>query len=493
LLATPFSVSPALARPAPDSFADLAAKLLPSVVNISTTQTVKSERGGREKGDRGDKDKSERSTPEMPQFPPGSPFEDFFKDFFNRNTPRGGRPEALPRKATSLGSGFIIDAGGLVVTNNHVIADADEITVILQDDTNLKAEVVGRDTKTDIAVLRVKTDKPLTAAAWGDSDAARVGDWVLAIGNPFGLGGTVTAGILSARQRDINSGAYDDFLQTDASINRGNSGGPLFNMDGQVIGINTAIYSPSGGSIGIGFAIPANSAKAIAMQLLSPEHTVHRGWLGVRIQAVTDEIAESLGLDKPKGALVASVTENGPAQAAGLQPGDVILRFDGKAVVDMKHLPRLVAETAVDKQVHVTVWRKRKEQNLDVKVGKLVETEQVSASEPRRGKAPKEDSDTLTTLGMTLANLTPDLKEKFSLADDAKGVVVVDVTKDGPGAEKGLKAGDVIMEAAQEEVKTTGQVARKVDDAKRSGRKSILLLVERQGDLRFVAIRLDQG
>jgi serine protease Do len=278
-----FVSSPATARTAPDSFADLATKLLPSVVNISTTQTTRSDRG------------RERTGPEMPQFPPGSPFEEFFRDFFDHGTPKGGRPETQPRKATSLGSGFIIDPVGYIVTNNHVIADADEITVILHDDTNLKAELIGRDTKTDIAVLKVKTDKPLVAAPWGDSDSARVGDWVLAIGNPFGLGGSVTAGILSARQRDINSGPYDDFLQTDASINRGNSGGPMFNMDGQVIGINTAIYSPSGGSIGIGFAIPSTLAKAVVADLQhEPDHNVHRGWLGVRIQAVTDEIAESL-------------------------------------------------------------------------------------------------------------------------------------------------------------------------------------------------------
>src|ERR1700747_2714395 len=246
---------PAAARPGPDGFADLSARLLPSVVNISTTQTVKLERG------------REHSGPEMPQFPPGSPFEEFFRDFFEHGVPKGGRQEAQPRKGTSLGSGFIIDPAGYVVTNNHVIADADEITVILHDDTNLKAEVVGRDTKTDVALLKVKTDKPLSAITWGDSDAARVGDWVLAIGNPFGLGGSVTAGILSARQRDINSGPYDDFLQTDASINRGNSGGPMFNMDGKVIGINTAIYSPAGGSIGIGFAIPSALAKAVVAEL----------------------------------------------------------------------------------------------------------------------------------------------------------------------------------------------------------------------------------
>ena len=477
----------AAARPAPDGFADLAEKLLPSVVNVSTTQTVKAEHRGGE------------DNPELPQFPPGSPFEEFFKDFLNKNRPHGqgqnqGQPQAESRKATSLGSGFIVDPAGYVVTNNHVIADADEITVILHDNTNLKAELVGRDTKTDIAVLKVKTDKPLVAVQWGDSDKSRVGDWVLAIGNPFGLGGTVTAGILSARQRDINSGPYDDFLQTDASINRGNSGGPMFNMDGQVIGINTAIYSPSGGSIGIGFAIPSALAHEVAEELIrEPDHTVHRGWLGVRIQAVTDEIAESLGLDKAHGALVASVTDNGPAQAAGIQPGDVIVTFDGKKVEDMRHLPRLVAETPVDKVVPVAVWRKRASVDLKVKVGRLQEVETASAETPAKTPTPKAESNSVKALGMTLSSVTPELKEKYSLGDDAKGVVVVDVAKDSPGAEKGLRAGDVIMEAAQEEVKSPTQVAGKVADAKKSGRKSILLLVERQGDLRFVAVRLDQS
>jgi len=473
------------AHPAPDGFADLAEKLLPSVVNISTTQTVKAEQH------------TEKDSPDLPQFPPGSPFEEFFKDFFKHNHQQGqgqGQPQAETRKATSLGSGFIVDAAGYVVTNNHVIADADEITVILHDNTSLKAELIGRDTKTDIAVLKVKTDKPLIAVPWGDSDAARVGDWVLAIGNPFGLGGTVTAGILSARQRDINSGPYDDFLQTDASINRGNSGGPMFNMDGQVIGINTAIYSPSGGSIGIGFAIPSALAHEVVSELITEaDHIVHRGWLGVRIQEVTDEIADSLGLDKARGALVASVSDAGPAQVAGIQPGDVILTFDGKQVTDMRHLPRLVAETPVDKIVPVTVWRKKAQADLKVKVGRLQETETASAETGVKPIPLKSDADTVKALGMTLANVTPELKEKFSLGDDAKGVVVVDVAKDGPGAEKGLRPGDVIMEAAQEEVKSASQVVGKVADAKKSGRKSILLLVERQGDLRFVALRLDQG
>ena len=477
------ALNPAAARPAPDSFADLAAQLLPSVVNISTTQTIKSERG------------REHSGPEIPQFPPGSPFEEFFRDFFDHGLPKGGRQEAQPRKGTSLGSGFIIDSAGYVVTNNHVIADADEITVILHDDTNLKAEVVGRDTKTDIALLKVKTDKPLTAARWGDSDAARVGDWVLAIGNPFGLGGSVTAGILSARQRDINSGPYDDFLQTDASINRGNSGGPMFNMDGEVIGINTAIYSPSGGSIGIGFAIPSSLAKSVVAELQGePDHNVHRGWLGVRIQAVTDEIAESLGLDKARGALVASVSDNGPAQVSGLQAGDVVLSFDGREVNDMRRLPRLVAETPVGKTVDVTLWRKRKENVVQVKVGRLEEGDQQQAStQEATPKGAKDEGAIVKTMGLTLSGITQDLKEKFSLSDDSKGVVVVDVAKDSAAAARGVRPGDLIMEAAQEEVKNPGEVSSKIDEAKKSGRKSILLLVERQGDLRFIALRLDQG
>src|SRR6266436_2312835 len=440
VLAFPAGISWA-ARPAPEGFADLAEKLVPAVVNISTTQTVKPDK------------QRERATPGRPQFPPGSPFEEFFKDFFDRNGQQGDRPEAKPRKATSLGSGFIIDPSGYVVTNNHVIADADEITVILHDDTNLKADLVGRDTKTDVAVLKVKTDKKLPAVIWGDSDKARVGDWVLAVGNPFGLGGSVTAGILSARQRDINSGPYDDFLQTDAAINRGNSGGPMFNMDGQIIGINTAIFSPSGGSIGIGFAIPSTLAKAVVAELQSePDHNVHRGWLGVRIQAVTDEIAESLGLDKARGALIASVNDNGPAQVAGIQAGDVVLSFDGREVNDMRRLPRLVAETPVGKTVPLTLWRKRAENTLQVTVAKLDESDQQQANaQDAPKKATQSNAGVVKTQGLTLSGITTDLKDKFSLADGSKGVVVVDVAKDSPAAAKGVRPGDLIMEAAQEE------------------------------------------
>jgi serine protease Do len=474
-------LGPAAARPAPDGFADLAARLLPAVVNISTTQTLKADSG-------------EHSGSEMPELPPGSPFEQFFHDFFDHGR-QNGEEEAQPRRATSLGSGFIVDPAGYVVTNNHVITDADDITVILHDNTNLKATVVGRDTKTDIALLKVETKKPLPATVWGDSDASRVGDWVLAIGNPFGLGGSVTAGILSARQRDINSGPYDDYLQTDAPINRGNSGGPMFNMDGQVIGINTAIYSPSGGSIGIGFAIPSALAAEVVNELKDErDHTVHRGWLGVRIQTVTDLIAENLGLDKPRGALVASVTPKGPAATAGVEPGDVVLSFNHKPVDDMRQLPRLVAETPVGKTVALTLWRKRQGETVEVRIGQLDEgpVQQANAQE-NSPTAPPANKGFVKTLGLTLSGITPDLKDKFSLGQNAKGVVVVEVANDSAAAEKGFRPGDVIMEAEQTEVKSPDDVAKEITQAKQTGRKSILLLVDRKGDLRFVALRLDQG
>ena len=351
-------VPPATAHPAPDSFADLAQSLLPAVVNVSSSMAAK----------------ASADAPEMPVFPPGSPFEQFFKDFMNRhhggNGGNGGggddngdngdddpgqgpdmapdQPSGHPHRMQSLGSGFIIDPEGYVVTNNHVIEGADEITVTLQDNTTLKATLVGHDDRTDLALLKVQSDKPLPAVKFGDSDAARVGDWVLAIGNPFGLGGSVTAGIVSARGRDIQQGPYDDFIQTDAAINKGNSGGPLFNMAGDVIGINTAILSPSGGSIGLGFAIPSGEARVVVDQLRQ-YHRARRGWLGVRIQQVTPDIAETLGLHGSDGALVAGVNTGGPADRAHLQNGDVILTFNGQKLHEMRTLPRVVAETPIDR------------------------------------------------------------------------------------------------------------------------------------------------
>ncbi len=471
LAVTALLSAPAPAREAPASFAELAEQLLPAVVNISTTQTVQQER-----------------MPEMPQFPPGSPFEDFFKEFFDRE-----RPDMPPRKATSLGSGFIVDPGGYVVTNNHVIADAEEITVILHDDTAYKAQIVGRDSKTDLALLKIDAKEKLPSVPFGDSDTMRVGDWVLAIGNPFGLGGTVTAGIISARARDINAGPYDDFLQTDASINRGNSGGPMFNVDGEVIGINTAIFSPSGGSIGIGFAIPANLAKAVISDIRKFGKT-RRGWLGVRIQSLNDEIAESLGLQESRGALIASLNDGGPAAEAGMKAGDVILRFDGKEVGDMRRLPRIVAETPIGKKVDVAVWRDGKERNLQVMVGELEEEiePEAKAEAPSQDKKPVSGQKAIAALGLTVAAMSPELRDRFELSEEAKGVVVVEVDAQGAAAEKGIRPGDVIVEVSQEAVTSPNEVSDKIEAAREAGRKSVLMLVENERGLRFVAVRLDE-
>jgi serine protease Do len=483
LLALSLVAAPAIAKPAGDGFADLAATLSPAVVNISTTQTIKADKP----------DKGGKNQPAPPQVEPDNPpsgdqnFDDFFKDFFDRQ----GRQPML-RHAISLGSGFIIDPSGLIVTNNHVIADADQITVTLQDGTDHKADIVGKDTKTDLALLRIKTTKPLAAVKFGNSDNMRVGDWVLAIGNPFGLGGTVTAGILSARAREINAGPYDDFLQTDASINRGNSGGPMFNMNGDVIGINTAIYSPSGGSIGIGFAIPSNLAQPIIDQIRQFGHA-RRGWLGVNIQTVNDEIAETLGLDKTRGALVVSVQDDAPAKTAGILPGDIVLTFDGKDVVDMHRLPRIVAETPIDKVVKVSVWRKHALMTLDVKVGELKDAEQTATAATTTQAPAAAPTGVTQVLGLSVANLTPDLRQRFSIAETTAGVVVTDVAGDSPALEKGIHAGDVIVEVSQEEVRNPQQIATKVEEARKQGRKSVLLLVDHQGDLRFVALKLDKS
>ena len=454
------------ARTAPETFADLAEQLSPSVVNISTTQTVEGNAGI-----------------ELPTLPPGSPFEEFFKEFLDKNQPR-----AQKRKATSLGSGFIVDDKGHVATNNHVIQDADQITVILQDETRLPATLVGRDAKTDIAVLKVDPGKAkLPAVKFGDSDAIRVGDWVVAIGNPFGFGGTVTSGIISARGRDINAGPYDDFLQTDAPINRGNSGGPIFDLAGEVIGIATAIFSPSGGSIGIGFAIPANSARPVIQQLI--EHgEVKRGWLGVRIQSVNEEIAEALGLKEPVGALVAGVIPGGPAEKAKIKDGDVILEFDGKPITQMRRLPRLVADTDVGKVVPLKIWRDGKEVPLKVEVAVLDEHEEKTAS---ASKAPEKalGSENIGPLGLSVSGIDDQAREHFDLADDAKGVVITSIDPAGPAADQSLHPGELIVEIGQDEVNTPAELAEKVKAAKESGRKSVLLLVEGQGGLRFVAIR----
>jgi serine protease Do len=467
----PALAAPSLAR-GPEAIADVSEQVIDAVVNISTSQNV----GGRGA---------------QPQIPNDPQVDDLFRDFFNRRgqgEPKGER--APPRRVNSLGSGFIIDATGIVVTNNHVIAEADEITVILNDGTKIKAELMGRDQKTDLALLRIKTDKPLRAVRFGDSDKLRLGEWVIAIGNPFSLGGTVTAGIVSARNRDINSGPYDNYIQTDAAINRGNSGGPLFNLNGEVVGINTAIISPSGGSIGIGFAVPSKTALSVIDQLKQYGET-RRGWLGVRIQLVTDEIAESLGIKPARGALVAGVDERGPAKPAGIMPGDVIVRFDGKDIREMRDLPRVVADTPVGKEVTVIIIRKGKEETRTVKLGRLEDGEKQATLTKPEASPPTPPPVVKRTLGIDLAALNDDLRKKFKIRDTVKGIIILGVEPNSPAANKRLNAGDVIVEIAQEPVQSTDDFQTKVDRLRKDGRPSALLLVaSADGDLRFVALSL---
>jgi serine protease Do len=470
--------APALAR-GPDGIADVAEKVIDAVVNISTSQTVEAKNGPSGDG-RG----------AMPQLPPGSPFEEFFDDFFkNRRGGPGGSKggDMQPHKTNSLGSGFIIDTSGIVVTNNHVIADADEINVIMNDGTKIKAELVGVDKKTDLAVLKFKPPKPLIAVKFGDSDKLRLGEWVIAIGNPFSLGGTVTAGIVSARNRDIASGPYDNYIQTDAAINRGNSGGPLFNLDGEVIGVNTLIISPTGGSIGIGFAVPSKTVASVVDQLRQFGE-LRRGWLGVRIQQVTDEIAESLNIKPARGALIAGVDDKGPAKPAGIEPGDVVVKFDGKDVKEPKDLSRVVADTAVGKEVDVVVIRKGQEETKKVTLGRLEDGEKaVQAS--NKTPEPVEKPVTQKALGLDLATLSKDLRSRYKIKDTVKGVVITNVDGASDAAEKRLSAGEVIVEVAQEAVSNAADVKKRIDQLKKDGKKSILLLVSNaEGELRFVAL-----
>jgi len=472
--------APASAR-GPDGIADVAEKVIDAVVNISTSQTVEAKGGGEGRG-------------AMPQLPPGSPFEEFFDDFFKNRRGPGGNPKGgdrgtdlQPRKTNSLGSGFIVDTSGIVVTNNHVIADADEINVIMNDGTKIKAELIGVDKKTDLAVLKFKPVKPLVAVKFGDSDKLRLGEWVIAIGNPFSLGGTVTAGIVSARNRDINSGPYDSYIQTDAAINRGNSGGPLFNLDGEVIGVNTLIISPSGGSIGIGFAVPSKTVVGVVDQLRQFGE-LRRGWLGVRIQQVTDEIAESLNIKPARGALIAGVEDKGPAKPAGIEPGDVVVKFDGKDIKEPKDLSRVVADTAVGKEVDVVIIRKGAEETRKVTLGRLDDGDnavQASAKTPE----PAEKPVTQKALGLDLATLSKDLRTRYKIKDSVKGVIITSVDGTSDAAEKRLSAGEVIVEVAQEAVSSAADVKKRVDQLKKDGKKSVLLLVANaDGELRFVAL-----
>jgi serine protease Do len=475
--ATPAPAPAAAAEAAPpetpfaEVFSQLAGHLLGVVVNISTTQAPPLPKNTQEAG------------PSSPGSP-GASLDDLFRDFFgDRGAPNG----APGPRVSSLGSGFIVDPSGLIVTNAHVIANADQITVTLSDDTVLQAQVIGRDTVTDLALLKVDAKTPLPAASWGDSGKAKVGDWVLAIGNPFGLGGTVTAGIISATARDIHSGPYDDYLQTDASINRGNSGGPMFNLQGEVIGINTAIYSPSGGSIGIGFAIPTALAEPIIDQLKTTGK-VERGWIGARIQPVTDDIAESIGLDKARGALIAAIDPASPATDAGLRPGDVILSYDGKPVDRSRQLPRFVADSPPDKPVKLSIWRDAKEAEVTLTV--VAYNPNRPVPQPPQPEQPKPPP-TVDALGLKIARLTPDLRKQFQLSDTLHGTVIVDVPQNSAGANQGLRAGDLLVAAGTAPIATPDDVLQHVAAAKKAGRKNILIRVEREGNFRFITMPIE--
>lgn len=459
----PLTVDPG-PRFVPESFSALADRLSPAVVNITTTTRVP------------EVDDSMR-----PVLPPGSPFEDFFRDFMDRQP--GQRRQ---QRSNALGSGFIVSPDGYIVTNNHVIESADEITVELYSGGELDAELIGRDPRTDIALLKVKSDTDLPFVKFGDSDAAHVGDWVLAIGNPLGQGFSVSAGIVSARNRTLQ-GSYDDFIQTDAAINRGNSGGPLFNMNGEVIGVNTAILSPNGGSIGIGFAMSSAVVSRVVDQLRDFGET-RRGWLGVRIQNVDPDMADALGLDGTKGAMVTDVPE-GPALDAGIRSGDLILRFGDEEVEDTRELVRIVADTPVGETVDVVVLRDGKQETLQVEIGLLEEPTLAAAPtgpDTRAPEAPPEE----TLLGMTVATVTDDLRRSFALDPDVRGLVVTGVDESSDAYGKGMRAGDVISEVGQEAVANPKEMRSRIESAEAAGRNSILLLVRREGQPRFVALNL---
>ena len=465
--------APSMAQNRPTGLADLVDSVAEAVVNISATQTVE-----------------EKSAENMPQLPHGTPFDEMFEEFFKNHGQPGGGQTPRQHRSSSLGSGFVIDPAGIVITNNHVIADANDITVIFTDGRKLKAEIVGKDSKVDVAVLRVKSDKPLKAVKFGDSDKMRVGDGVMAVGNPFGLGETVTAGIVSARNRNIDSGPYDNFIQTDASINKGNSGGPLFNLAGEVIGINTAILSPSGGSIGIGFATPSDTVQPVIAQL-EQFHETRRGWLGVRIQNVDDQIADSLGLGSTRGALVAAVDDSGPAKPAGIESGDVIVKFNGKDIKESRDLPKIVASTPVGTEVEVVVVRKGQDVIKHVTLGRLEDGEK-NTGDSKSDQAPPPKPANTRIFGMELSGISDDLRKNFQIKDTVKGVVVASIEPNSPAAEKGLRPGDVIQEVNQVAVADPNQVSQAIDAAKKSGRKTALLLVSNAaGDARFVALSVE--
>ncbi|WP_375260557.1 DegQ family serine endoprotease [Palleronia sp.] len=463
MLGTAAIVAPAVsANATPETFAPLAEQISNSVVNITTSTMVS------------------REAMQMPQIPEGSPFEDFFRDFMERNPEQGA-----PRRSQALGSGFVISEDGYIVTNNHVIEGADEIQIDFYNGDTLDAEIVGTDPQTDIALLKVASDAPLQPVPFGNSDEAAVGDWVMAMGNPLGQGFSVSAGIVSARNRAL-TGTYDDYIQTDAAINRGNSGGPLFNMDGEVVGVNTAILSPNGGSIGIGFAMSSNVVQNVVDQLREFGET-RRGWLGVHIQDVTEDIAESMALEEAAGALVTDVPA-GPAEAAGIEAGDVITSFNGAEVEDTRSLVRRVGDAPVGDTVPLTVYRNGDEVELEVTLGRREEAEAVRAAVQ---SDETQESEETSVLGVSVQPLTDEMREQLGLPADQQGLAVTDVASDSEAYEKGIRAGDVITEAGQEQIASVADLEERIEAAREAGRRSLLLLLRREGEPRFVALPLE--
>jgi len=476
-----FFIAPLSFASGPDGFADLVDKVKPAVVNIATTLKTAGRPGAHG----------------QVQIPPelrGTPFEDFLRRFFNQQNQQGNEGDNGDNDddgagtPMALGSGFIVDPSGIVVTNNHVIQNADKIQVTLSDGRKLNAHVLGRDDKTDIAVLKIDAKDPFPYVQWGDSNKARVGDWVLAVGNPFGLGGSVTAGIISARGRDIQSGPYDDYLQIDAPINRGNSGGPSFSTDGQVIGVNTAIYSPSGGSVGIGFAIPASVAKPIVDELRQRGH-IDRGWLGVSIQPLTKDLADSLGLSEAKGALVAGVNDGSPAAKAGIHQGDVIRSVAGQKVDEFRDLARLVAAAGPNKTVDLGVWRDGKQIDVPVALGKM--PEQTASAQTKGGEEHESGAKPSNVLGLSLAAINRQARERYDLPEDAKGALVVSVKGGSAAADAGFTAGDIIVKVGDKAVAGPRDVVEAVRTASKDKRKAVLFLVQRGTNERFVALPVE--
>jgi serine protease Do len=475
-----FALLPALliaasqAHAMPESFAPIVEPSLKAVVNISTTQKID----------------ARKAMPFGFNIPDSDPRAEEFRDFLEQFQEQfgGGMPQQNS-EVTSLGSGFVVDPSGLIVTNNHVIADADKISVTFHDNTKRDATIVGRDPKTDLALLRVKSPRPLPYVSFGDSDALKVGDWVIAVGNPFGLGGSVSAGIVSARGRNINIGPFDDFIQTDAAINRGNSGGPLFNASGKVVGINSAIFSPTGGNVGIGFAVPAALAQPILDQLRE-KGRAQRAWLGVKIQEVSDEIADSIGLKPARGALVLDVSSDGPAHGSGIQSGDIVVRFDGKDVKEMRNLPRLVAETPIGKRVEVVVWRNGKEIPFRITLGELPEESAGSAPSDRR-ELPQGSTRGEQFMGMDITPLTRELRQQYRIDRTAEGLLVRAVESTSEAMKAGLMRGDVIAEANQKNVESLASLKAEIAAAKKLGRQHLLLRVLRGSEVLFVTLPVE--